>query len=244
MTVIDNVLAYADRGWPVFPMHPDKRPLTEHGVLDAILDSLVIREWWRRWPGAVPAIATGEPSGVIALDIDVRSDSNGFDSLENDLGVSMHPETPTAHTPSGGCHLVFRWPGHFVKTIAGKLGRGLDIRADGGSLILPPGPGRFWDPHLGPDMPIAAMPEWMVIVEPEVPIIEVPRPAKLQPLSRYAEAALDDAVKTIITAPNGQAARDAKPRGLQHRPACRRRHHAGRARHRGAAMGGPTASDL
>jgi hypothetical protein len=49
-------------------------------------------------------------------------------------------------------------PGDFVKTIAGELGPGLDVRGDGGSLILPQGLGRSWDRILGPDLPLLPMP--------------------------------------------------------------------------------------
>jgi bifunctional DNA primase/polymerase-like protein len=207
---ISAALEYAARGWPVFPVqfNPDplarKRPLTAHGMNDASLDRSKINEWWRRWPYAVPAIATGEPSGIVALDIDIRPDGSGFDSLE-ELGVCHHPKAPTAHTPRGGCAVLLRWPGHFVKTCSSALGPHLDIRGDRGSLILPPGPGRFWDPHLRLDIPIAEMPEWMVTAEPSVPHLAARfRPMKPQPLSRYAEAALDSAVGAIRQAPDGQ----------------------------------------
>jgi Bifunctional DNA primase/polymerase, N-terminal len=202
---LDDALGYAARGWPVSPWGTSgdrKFPLTEHGHLDATVDPSVLERWWARWPGGIPAIATGEPSGVVALDVDIRPDGSGFDSLE-DLGITSHPEGPTAHTPRGGCAVLFRWPGHFVKTIAGKLAPHLDIRGDHGSLILPPGPGRFWDPHLGPDTPLAPMPEWMVIVEHEPAAVPEIAPRQ-QRLSRYAEAALDGAVKAIVGAPNGQ----------------------------------------
>jgi putative DNA primase/helicase len=207
---IDWALAYAARGWPVFPVRfnsdplAKKRPWTEHGRNDASADAAIICGWWRRWPNAVPSIVTGEPSGIVGLDIDIRPGGSGFDSLD-ELGIALHPETPTAHTPQGGCALLFRWPGHFVKTIAGKLAPYVDIRGDGGSLILPPGPGRFWDPLLGPDTPIPPMPGWMEIIEiatSEPPIAQ--RPTRPQPLSRYAEAALDGAVKAIVDAPAGQ----------------------------------------
>jgi putative DNA primase/helicase len=208
MTPLDAALGYACRRWRVSPWATrcdQKFPLTSHGSLDATLDEAQLREWWARWPDAVPSIATGEPSEIIALDVDVRSDGSGFDTLCDDLGIYVHPESPTAHTPRGGCAILFSWPGHFVKTIAGKLGKHLDIRGDGGSLILPPGPGRFWDPHLGPDTPLQPMPEWMQIREPEPPIMpDALPPARQQLLSRYAEAALDGAVKAIIVAPAGQ----------------------------------------
>jgi Bifunctional DNA primase/polymerase, N-terminal len=201
----EAALEYARRGWPVFPVRADKRPLTDHGSLDATCDPNALRDWWRRWPKAAPAIATGERSTVVALDIDLRRGGNGFDSLA-ELGVAFHPESPTAHTPRGGCAVLFRWPGCFVKTIAGALGPYLDIRGDGGSLILPPSPGRFWDPVLGLNTPIAPMPEWMVIAEPELPSEPAPspRPTRPQHLSRYGEAALDAAVKAIIGASAGQ----------------------------------------
>src|SRR6202035_4124457 len=102
----------------------------------------------------------------VALDIDIRPDGSGFDSLEN-FGIAFHPESPTAHTPRGGCAVLFRWPGHFVKTCSGELGPHLDIRGDRGSVILPPGPGRYWDSHLGSDTPTPPMPEWMAIMKPE-----------------------------------------------------------------------------
>lgn len=197
-------LAYADRGLLVVPWQttPEGRkiPLTEHGRSDATIDKAQIIDWWRRWPNALVAIATGEESGVVAVDIDVTAECSGFDTLE-ELGVTTHPETPTAHTPRGGCHLLFRHPGRFVKTIAGKLGRGLDIRGDGGSLILPPGPGRAWDAHLGIDTPLASFPAWAVIPD------EIRKVAQAAPvsggLSRYGEVALDNAIRRIVTAGPG-----------------------------------------
>jgi hypothetical protein len=194
-------LACALRGWPIFPVR-EKRPLTSHGRTDASRDPDQIRDWFSRWPDAEPALATGQDAGIVALDVDISPKVYGPDSLAA-LGVVTHPETPTSHTPRGGFHCLFRHPGHFVKSVAGKLGDGLDIRGDGGSITLPPGPGRFWDPVYGPDYPIAPMPEWMIIPEPaQVDVGPAPRSETV--LSRYGEAALDSAVNRIIGAPAGQ----------------------------------------
>src|SRR5947209_8483658 len=117
---IDAALDYVGRGWPVFPVRfntdplAKKRPLTPHGMNDATRDEGRIREWWNRWSNAVPAILTGESSGIVALDIDIRPGGSGFDSLD-ELGITQHPCAPTAHTPRGGCAVLFRWPGRFVK---------------------------------------------------------------------------------------------------------------------------------
>jgi putative DNA primase/helicase len=210
-------LAYADRGWPVFPVAENKHPITAHGLSDATLDKGQIETWFDRWPRALIAIATGERSGIVALDIDIDAEMriNGFDALE-ELGIATHPISPSICTPRGGCHVLFAWPGHFVKTIAGRmikhrngqevlsgLGVGLDIRGDGGSLILPPAPGRIWDPHLALDaVPIAPMPAWMVVKEPEA---EKPRERsnRSAPISSYGEAALNSAMRAIIDAAAG-----------------------------------------
>src|SRR5260370_5381583 len=93
--------------WPIFPMWPRKVPMTEHGLSDATLEPAVIREWWRRWPEAVPTLATGEHSGVVVLDVDVKPGAYGPDSLEA-LGVNFHLTTPTSHSPSGGFHILFQ----------------------------------------------------------------------------------------------------------------------------------------
>jgi hypothetical protein len=99
---------------------------------------------------------------------------------------------------------LFSWPGHHVKTCTGKLGPGLDVRGDGGSITLPPGRGREWDSHLRLDsVPLAAMPDWMIVPEPPQRAPE-PRQRPTVSLNRYTEAALDGAVKAICAAPAGQ----------------------------------------
>jgi hypothetical protein len=176
-----------------------KRPLTRHGLHDASRLPAVILDWWGRWPDAVPALVCGEPSGLAVLDVDIRDKVDGRDVLDV-LAGPFHPEAPTAHTPSGGYHILFKWPGRFVKSC--PVAPGLDVKGDGGAVMLPPGRGRSWDPHLGLDTPIPAMPEWMAPSEP-VAHAAAPAPAYRQPLSRYAEAALDNAVKAILSAPAG-----------------------------------------
>jgi putative DNA primase/helicase len=200
--MLEAGLDLAGRFGPIFPQGPDKRPRTTNGSKDATRDPAQIRERARRCRDAVWTLLTGEPSGIVALDIDIKPGRNGLDTLE-ELGLSVHPRTPTAHTPSGGLHCLFAYPGRFVKTSADKIGPGLEVKGDNGWITLPPGPGRSWDPHLGLDVPLAPMPDWMVIAEPEVQCQPSPRPRSDIKLTRYGEAALDNAVKRIIQAPAG-----------------------------------------
>lgn len=188
-----TALRCAGRGWAVFPVR-GKRPLTAHGQNDAVTEPTTITGWWRLWPDATPAIRTGSALGLIGLDID----QGGIAALDDLMPV--WPETPTCSTPSGAFHLLFAHPGGEVRT--GSIAPGLEVKGERGSIVLAPGGGRDWDPYLGLDTPLSAMPEWMIV--PERPQAEaLSRPARPQRISRYAEAALDRAVANITKAPNG-----------------------------------------
>jgi hypothetical protein len=199
-------LDYAARGWPVLPVKPDKKPLTEHGLKDATIDAETIKAWWERWPHAGVAITTGAVSGVVVLDIDIDHEK-GKDGLAtlDELGISTHPETLTAHTPRGGIHCFYVHPGFDLRNSASKVGPDLDVRGEGGYCVVPPGSGRFWDPHLGLDIPLASMPEWMVPKRAEAPGRKPQESRRIaQRLSAYCEAALDGAVKDITGAQDGR----------------------------------------
>jgi Bifunctional DNA primase/polymerase, N-terminal len=57
--MLRQALAYASRGWPVFPCQPDQKiPATRHGYRDATTDQERITAWFSRGPSWNPAIAT------------------------------------------------------------------------------------------------------------------------------------------------------------------------------------------
>jgi putative DNA primase/helicase len=215
MSPLDQALAYAACGWPVFPCIPSgprrKRPLTDHGFHDASTDPVAITAWWRRWPDALIGVATGRTSGFVVLDVDVKyADRYGFDTLES-LGFAILPETPMAHTASGGLHLYFTPPEAVeIACTEGERGKGigpgLDWRGAGGYVIVPsPSSGYSWDPHWNFDsVALAPVPAALLPRKPEHPAAHA-RPAKpTTGLSPYAEAALDSACRKIIAALAGQ----------------------------------------
>jgi hypothetical protein len=84
------------------------------------------------------AIPTGKKSGVVVLDVDV--DDGGPESLAKlEHAGAPTPKTARARTGGGGIHVFFRYPrGTEIRNSAGLLGPGLDVRGEGGYVVVPP----------------------------------------------------------------------------------------------------------
>jgi putative DNA primase/helicase len=160
-------LEYAEGGRPVFPCKPgEKTPLTPNGFKGASLDPEVIRQWFRGWPPPNLAMPTGKLSGVVALDIDTKGSGNGFESLKTlERTHAKLPATKTTSTPSGGQHRLFEYdPGAPIGCRTG-LRPGIDVRGDGGYIVLPPSSvgGRPYT-WLDLDSDLAPVPAWLATV--------------------------------------------------------------------------------
>lgn len=127
-------LAYAQRGWPIFPVRADKTPFTKHGVQDATTDPKKIEEMWARWPHANIALNVGE-AGMMVLDLDP-----GHKIEELKANVGPIPDTAlAARTPRGGRHLYFALAnGEIVAASASKLAPHVDVRSFHSYVLLPP----------------------------------------------------------------------------------------------------------
>jgi hypothetical protein len=147
MNLTDAALAYAERGWPVFPVNPETRkPHVAGGFHAATPDTAQIERWWRKWPRATIATPTGLT--FVVLDID-RHEADGFEALR---GHAL-PPTLVARTPRNGEHRFY------LASIRGRRGllRGVDLKGVGGYVELPPAPGRTW---VGGEM--VPLPEWVI----------------------------------------------------------------------------------
>jgi hypothetical protein len=159
LTQLDCALNYACLGYPVFPVRPDKKPYTEHGFKDATTDQEQVRTWWRKWPDAGIGVPTGKASGWMVLDIDI--DKGGDASLS--ALVEHHgdlPDTLHAKTPRLGDHFVFKNPTDVeVRNSESKIGKGIDIRGEGGYVVVPGcDSSRRWMNTLDP----ADSPAWII----------------------------------------------------------------------------------
>jgi Bifunctional DNA primase/polymerase, N-terminal len=126
-------------GWHTFPCRlielpngkVDKPPCTSHGFQDASNDPCVIRELWRKYPGPLVGIRTGQTSGISVVDVDVKLNEGLWWWKD-----SHHRLLPTRcyETRSGGLHLYFQHlPG--ITNTQGKLCAGVDTRGEGGFVV-------------------------------------------------------------------------------------------------------------
>jgi hypothetical protein len=176
--------AIAAVGLPVFPAHAvdragrcscgsdcgrnaGKHPRTPSGFLDASTRLDQIHDWWQRWPGTNVAVVTGSGTGIWVLDID--PDNEGEATLANlEANYEELPPTWCVETGGGGLHLWYRYPNENLRNSVGLLGPGLDVRADGGYVIVPPSRHRSgekyrWAPGWHPtSIPLAHAPDWLL----------------------------------------------------------------------------------
>jgi hypothetical protein len=141
--------AYAALGYPVVPMHTPrpgggctcragsacseagKHPRLAGWTRLATTDPGVVERWWRRWPDANLALATGRRFDVLDLDGD-----QGMEALRAAVQIAPqeHPG-PVARTGGGGWHLLYTPTG-----LGNRVGllAGVDWRGRGGLIVAPP----------------------------------------------------------------------------------------------------------
>ena len=205
----EAALSYAARGWLLFPCRPcDKRPILKDWPSRATTIAGTIVGWWRQWPTANLAIATGPASGIFVLDVDRHSADGNATLAELEARHGGLPETIMQRTGGGGLQLFFHWPhGHDIRNSAGRLGPGLDIRGDGGYALVPPSVHPSGRPYRWKcSTPLAVAPPWLLdLIDPpkSAPSRRSTRWDRSLAASRYAEIALRRELAALQTAPPG-----------------------------------------
>jgi hypothetical protein len=176
--ILEAAYGYVDRAgaWPIIPIRAgDKRPAIKTGVdhaEGATVDLETIALWHRR--GLLEAIGTptGAASGTVVIDVDRKHDGESLlAELEDALGPL--PRTKVVRTRSGGLHIYTAHPGNGIRVrcggpkgeLAKLLGNrpGIDVRGDGGLVVLPPSLGYAW--IADDDEPLSPLPRtWLAAI--------------------------------------------------------------------------------
>lgn len=221
--LLEAALAYAARGWAVFPLHgivdgrcscqrdcssPGKHPLVRRGLHDATTDHRAIKGWWTRWPFANIGIATGAASGLAVIDVDGPEGEASVARLGN-LGFRLSP-TLIAVTGNGR-HLYFTCDRKLRNKARGLPGinedhPGIDVRANGGYVVAPPSAHangqtyRWVDSHTD----LAPLPSWIKALERRAITVPSRRPPTFTgDGTAYGLAALRDEIDLLGRTPEG-----------------------------------------
>ena len=212
---MDYALFYAKKGWKVFPVVAGQKTpvaaLCPNGVKNATDDPYIVKSWWSQVPNASIGVATGEPSNIVALDIDPRNFGDrwlyGCLDEENLTEIS----TLTSQTGGGGLHYFFNYAGQANCS----LHEGAEILSTGKQAILPPslhasGKKYFWVDE-DEEIAVSKMPVWLSSIvrfgksktsvdAKTIDTLPDP-PNSVQP---YVTAALSRAIQNIQAALPGQ----------------------------------------
>jgi hypothetical protein len=176
-------------GLPCFPCSERKSPAIPGpgGHKHATDDPAALRALWRRHPGPLVGVRTGEKSGISVMDID------GPRHPEAEAWFAAHraklPATRIHRTRSGGLHFLFQHV-RGVRNTQSRLAVGVDTRGEGGFVI--------WWPAVGcpviSDATPAPWPQWLLdaLLQPAV---------RRGPLIHDREGLLPPAVRASILQP-------------------------------------------
>ena len=138
-----QALAYARRGWPVFPIAPrEKTPLTTNGFKDAVpRDGIagrqaedVINAWWAWQPEANIGLATGHSFDV--LDLDGPEGYTTFLTYLHEHDAEGYIHAGPVSLTGKGYHLLIQPTGSGNR--ANLAGSTIDYRGLGGYIVAPP----------------------------------------------------------------------------------------------------------
>lgn len=184
--VLEAALSHAKNGRPVIPLFgiiegrcecelyrrepcksPGKHPRFKDWLNRATTVPDIINGWWQEHPRSNVGIVTGESSGILLLDVDLKDDGpEHLAELEKRYGPLPH--TAESITGSGGRHILFKYsPGRDIPNKA-RFYPGLDTRSNGGMFVAPgslhvSGRRYEWEvEHHPDDVPLAEAPEWLL----------------------------------------------------------------------------------
>lgn len=133
MGKLQAALAWAERGFPVFPLAPNsKNPIYDDWPAVASTDPDVIARLWRD-----PVLGTEHDYNIgtlcndmVVVDVDIKDGKDGHNQY---VQLGGHYDTLVVQTPTGGYHCYFDGPDSANAPIAADV----DIRSHNGFVVAP-----------------------------------------------------------------------------------------------------------
>jgi hypothetical protein len=148
--------------------------------------------------------------GIFVLDADPRHNGDiSLRRLEAEHGPL--PETREVLTVQGGCHRYFKSTAE-IRNSAGKIAPGIDVRGEGGYVMLPPSVwqnGRAYTWSVNSTDTMAEAPQWLIDLACKKPSISeralaaMARPSNGRTPGAYGAAALEYEIEILANAPPG-----------------------------------------
>jgi len=151
----------------------EKTPAITNWPERATCDAVLLAQWFEKFPACNWAVACGEGSACWVLDID------GDDGMRSCLELrAYHDHIITLATRTArGWHMFFRWPeGANIRNSAAKVLHGLDVRGEGGFVVVPPSlhPSGVRYQWVDSDAEIVPAPAWLLaMVTEHKPVVPV-----------------------------------------------------------------------
>lgn len=134
--LIREAIAWAENGIPVFPCGSDKAPLTQNGFYDAELEPSKVRKLFEFYGKSAQMIGGRMGDGVFAVDVDIYKGEDVKAWLKSCIDDGTLVETRVHETANGGLHFLYEGD---VRSCVPR--HGVEIKGDGGYIILPGTPG-------------------------------------------------------------------------------------------------------
>lgn len=158
---------------PVFPCGSDKAPIVNGGFKSASRDPETVSRMFSSQAAVMIGVPTGTASGFVAVDVDVHGPVNGMPWWESNK--QNLPNTRRHRTRSGGLHVIWRVPssGALIRNSASRIAPGVDVRGEGGYIIVPPSPG--YEVEMAGE--VVEMPPWLAALCQKRPSSPIPPPS-------------------------------------------------------------------
>ena len=153
--ILQQALQLSKKGWSIIPIGKNKKPLIKWtGFQKEPATEEQIVEWLSKYPNTNIAVVTGQVSNLVVVDIDPRH--GGTQDDFKDIA------TVKVKTGGGGWHYYFQYELGIPNRA--HIRQGIDIRGEGGYVILPPSvhdSGKLYEWETDPTHPIAQLPNFL-----------------------------------------------------------------------------------